>query len=227
MLHGVTGSYLKNMDNHSKYTALLTQIEWKVGPLLIFHTATKEKIDDLIENAQWLDESLDRYSVKLRRKRVAGAGFGYRKFLVDLSIIGISKTVEDTLLDIKEILGVDFNIWKDNHLNVRYHQRVKTIRALNNSVKHNKGYIIDDGKKNSAFLIHECGFQNGVEIYQLELNIPREIFCAYVFLVDLASKLTANGHPILKKPEEEAYRDMINYFIPEFLNLEISCDSIQ
>lgn len=202
-----------------EYLTLLTEIDWKIGALLISHRASLDKVNDLIENTSWVDNSLDRYSNKIRMKKLANAGIGYRKFIIEMTIIGIAKTVEDVIVEIKDCLGVEFDIWTDNY-SLKNHQDIKKIRSLNNCIKHNKGKVTDDGSRNSTFIIDQVGLRAGVEIFTLDIDWTREIYKAYIFLVHLVSHLTDSSHALLSlSDEEDGFTRTMNRFMPDFFRI--------
>jgi hypothetical protein len=197
------------------HTVLISEFMSKLESMWFFFASTHDHINRL--EKEWYGPNVT-ISDKLYMKQRWGTTFAYRTFLKELSIIGISKIVEDLIGEAKRLLGVKFNIWKNDSLNLPYHHQVRYVRALNNVIKHDQSTIVDDGGSNYNFLIHQCGLKAGQIIVHIDFDVARHIFYAWTFLESLTVHLTKLDEEEAEvESEDQAFRSFEKIILPEFI----------
>jgi hypothetical protein len=193
--------------NHSNHVGA---IRHRTGSLLLSYLATSKQIKEMEKSGDWYDSDDSRRNNKDKMKEFGGAVMGYRKYHRELTIIGISKTVEDLIVDLKDYSGNEFKFWKSN-LELNHFKAMKYIRQLNNTIKHSRGLILDDGSISNTYLLKECKVRVNTDIGQsLDIDIEDYIIKAFIFQMDLCKK-TLNISNMFEIPDPDAIR---SYLIP-------------
>ncbi|MFD0991637.1 hypothetical protein [Tenacibaculum geojense] len=177
------------------------------------YTATKDKIDVFHTEIQWYDKDDNHRGNKDRMKETSRMLSGYRQKLNELIIIGIAKSLEDTLYDMKEKLNNDINFWKDCE-DFMYYNEMKKLRNLNNYIKHSKG-IIKRGHPSNDYLIDNAGFTENSKIDNLNLNLEKYIMQSFLFQMEIFWNKDLRDNPYTGiKDDEKSIRKIL---IPEFI----------
>ena len=215
-------------ENKIKLFQMISQIYPKVGGLLISYKATIEKLKDL-EAHEWYDPELNRSENKHRMKELDSAARGYRTFIIEMSVIAMAKIIEDTIIDIKDVFGVNFNIWSNT--TYTYHVDAKIIRSLNNVIKHNQSRISASNVPSGKYLVDTCGFSEGDTIASIfsgraakQLDVERELFQIYIFLMDLVHDLSNFQKDAVDLKSNFTFEKFSESFIPEFINFKSSSE---
>ncbi len=218
---------MNKIDRVLAYNFLITDVYNKIGALVVTYLASKAKLNELYKNTDWFDPSLDRRENKHRMKTAGSALFGYESFLAELTIIGLAKTIEDIVVGIEELLNINYNIWKDDHITSVFHKQAKIIRSLNNVIKHDNGYINRINKPSGKYLVEECGYPDDFKVSQLatssstSFDMLQEIAQVYIFLWNLVAKLTDQPCFHINESEDFNKDTIIKIFVPDYLNLDI------
>lgn len=185
----------------------------RIGSLILMFTLTENKLKEFSGSGKWFDKNDTRSANKYRMKEMGRMINGYRQNIQELSIIGLAKTIEDLLYDMKNKLNLDINFWKDCD-EYSYYEEMKTIRNLNNCLKHNKG-IICIGNNSGKYLINVAGFKNGTVISGLELNLEKYAMQCFVFQMDMFWLQIKKENPYLDiKIQHDKIREIL---IPDFI----------
>lgn len=185
----------------------------RIGSLFLMITLTENKLEEFSESGQWYDKNDSRLANKHRMKEMGRMINGYRQNIQELSIIGLAKSIEDLLYDMKHKLSLNINFWKDcNEYN--YYEEMKIIRNLNNCIKHNKG-IIQAGNDSSNYLINVAGFENQTVISRLEINLEEYAMKCFIFQMDMFWIQTKKENPYLDIKNQ--YNKIKTILIPDFI----------
>ena len=158
-------------------------ISHRLGGLLLMYRTTKSKMKEFQDGIKWYDKEDNRRANKDRMKETGRMLNGYRQNIDELTIIGIAKSIEDLLFDFEDVLGKKINFWKDCD-SYDFFTEMKTIRNLNNCIKHSKG-IIKRGHSANDYLIDEANFEENSKINSLNLNLEKFIYQNFSFQMDL------------------------------------------
>lgn len=185
----------------------------RLGSLLLMFTATKNKIEEFQNEIPYYNKN-DSHSTNKHRMKETGRMFnGYRQKLNELIIIGISKSTEDLLFDIEDKLNNKISFWKDCN-GFDYYKEMKTLRNLNNCIKHSNG-IIKRGGSSSNYLIENDGFKENSKIDYLELDLNKFIFQSFIFQMEIFWDNDERDNPYKQiKDDSEEIRKIL---IPEFI----------
>lgn len=176
-----------------------------------------DKVEQITEETEWYDPDLPRRVNKLLMKQLGGVRFSYLKFIKEMTIIAISKSIEDLVFDIRELLGVEFDFWNPG-FDLRFHEDLKCVRNLNNVIKHSRGIIRDIDNPSHRSLIDDCGFAPESEVEWLDLDIEGYIAKGFVFQVDVISQLTGGEFPDRLHADEDDVIELVkDFLIPEVL----------
>jgi len=208
------------MDPADTYMVLVTTLSAQIQGVLAFHALTHADIERL-SGREWRDPKLSYGENKFRMKILGGLVFSYRRFVAELSLLALAKALEDLLLEASDLGCGKFNIWKGDELRLRYHHDMRYIRALANAVKHSNSRIIDNGSKNNRFLIDQCGVRPGSEVEHLRVDIPRHVYRAYWFLVQLAAHLAGVKAQAVPRSDKVGFERFRNVMLPSFLKLRV------
>lgn len=185
----------------------------RLGSLLLMFTVTKNKIEDFQNEVSWYNKNDSRSTNKHRMKETGRMLNGYRQNLNELIVIGIAKSIEDLLFDFEDKLNYEINFWKDCN-GYDYYNEMKTLRNLNNCIKHSKG-IIKRGQGSNDYLIDIAGFRENSIINYLELDLEKYIFQSFSFQMDIFWSKDVRANPYKElKDESEKIRKIL---IPEFI----------
>lgn len=184
-----------NMNQELDYFSLIGNIESRIGALVLMADSTEKAIEE-ISNRKWFDPKKNRLYNKGTKKILGGAIMGHKGLYIENMVLGLAKVVEDTINDLADMFGVNFNIWKHENPPIKYHDKAKIIRALSNITKHNQG-IIDKSKQNPSikFLTEKFDLPDGLFVRDLpylqnskiETDIIKNIYYIETFLFNLAS----------------------------------------
>ncbi|BBD71040.1 hypothetical protein NIES4072_74520 [Nostoc commune NIES-4072] len=218
---------MNNIETSVAYWCLVTEVNNKIGALVVTYLASKTKLSELYQNQDWFDSSLSRGENKDRMKRTGGALTGYQSFLTELTIIGLSKTIEDIIVGIKEELNFSYNIWKDNNITSAFHKEAKIVRSLNNVIKHNYGYIRKINEPSGKYLVEECGYPDDFQVCLLEsssstvsFDMIQEIAQIYIYLLNLLAKVANQPVSPMADISGNMKEIIVKRFIPEHLYLD-------
>jgi hypothetical protein len=187
----------------------------RLGSLLLMYTATKDKIDVFHTEIQWYNKDDNHRGNKDRMKESSRMLSGYRQKLNELIIIGIAKSLEDTLYDMKEKLNDDINFWKDCEDFICYNE-MKILRNLNNCIKHSKG-IIKRGHTSNDYLIDNAGFTENSKIDNLDLDLEKYIMQSFLFQMEIFWNKDLRDNPYIDiKDDKKSIRKIL---IPDFIEI--------
>ncbi|MDD7887015.1 hypothetical protein [Flavivirga sp. 57AJ16] len=185
----------------------------RLGSLLLMYCVTNEKIDDFPNDVNWYNKDDVRSTNKHRMKETSRMMHGYRKNLNELTIIGLAKTIEDLINDLRDYLNVDVSFWNDCEGFI-FFEEMKIIRNLNNCIKHSKG-IIKRGHPANDYLIDIAGFNENSAVESLSLDIEKYIYNSFSFQMDLfwSTDKRNNPYDVIKNE----YKKIRHQLIPEFI----------
>jgi hypothetical protein len=208
------------MDPADKYMVLVTTLSAQIQGVLAFYALTQADIGRLTDR-EWKDPKLSYGENKFRMKMLGGLVFSYRRFVAELSLIALAKALEDLLAEASDLGCVKFEIWKGDELRLRYHHDMRFIRALANVVRHSNSRVTDNKVKNHRFLIDKCRVSPGSEVEYLRLDIPRQAYRAYWFLLQLAAHLAGVEAEAVPRTETVGFRRFCRVMLPSFLNIRL------
>jgi hypothetical protein len=187
----------------------------RLGSLLLMYTATKDKIDVFHTEIQWYNKDDNHRGNKDRMKETSRMLSGYRQKLNELIIIGIAKSLEDTLYDMKEKLNDDIDFWKDCEDFICYNE-MKILRNLSNCIKHSKG-IIQRGHISNDYLIDNAGFTENSKIDNLDLDLEKYIMQSFLFQMEIFWNKDLRDNPYIDiKDDKKSIRKVL---IPAFIEI--------
>jgi hypothetical protein len=189
----------------------------RIGSLTLMISLTESKLEEFSGNGQWYDKNDTRLANKHRMKEMGRMIGGYRQNIQELSIIGLAKTIEDLLYDLKDKLDLNINFWKDcNEYN--HYEEMKIIRSLNNCIKHNKGIICSESNS-GKYLENIAGFESGTIISSLQIDLEKYAMQCFLFQMDIFWKQIEKENPYVGIKDK--YDEIKKILIPAFINLEI------
>ena len=217
---------MTDLQAQFSFLGLVTEIHNKVGALAVMYLASKSKIQELYQTTSWYDPSLDKAENKDRMKSAGTAIAGYKEFLIELSIIGLAKTIEDIIVGIEEEFSYRYDIWRDHHVTSVFHNEAKIIRSLNNVIKHNCGVIRESNRPSGEYLVVNCGYPNELKISNIELcstlsfDLLEKIAQVYIYLLNLVSEVANYPAPNLTAIPKNMKETVISRFVPDYLNVK-------
>lgn len=198
------------------YAQFVSIIPHRVGAILLSYLATNNKIKEMYE-IKWYDENLSRLENKENMKIVGGSAMSYNKFIKEMTIVAVSKSIEDLLNDLNEEAGLSLEFW-DLDASIVFYDEMKKIRNMNNCIKHSNGIVKDDQSNCNRYLIDVCGLTPDYEITLFEMDYEKVILNNFFFQYDLFCK-TLNYENVWTEINDESYSDLKKYLIPPILNL--------
>jgi hypothetical protein len=183
------------LDDFIKHGVLFSSICGRLSSVLISYRVVLEKADQLDENNNWLRTDVDYGEMKQQMKEIGGARFSLLHFIQEMTIIALSKTVEDLAVELRSLAKYEFSFW-DPEFDLPFHVDIGCLRNLNNSIKHSRGVIIDDDQPSNRSLIDDCGFEAGKEIRYLDLDLELYIAKAFFFQNALIEQVTGYSSEI-------------------------------
>jgi hypothetical protein len=220
-------SDMNNIDIQIKYCCLVTEVNNKIGAIVVTYLASTNKIHELYENSTWYNPTLPNSENKHRMKTTGAAIIGYEIFLTELIIIALSKTIEDIILGIKEEFNVSYDIWKHNHITSIFHQEAKLVRALNNVIKHNNGLIEKSNEPSGKYLVNEFGYPDGCKVVDVVSTLGKSDYILektaqiYVYLLNLVAKIANQPVSPLADISDNMKERIIKRFIPDYLQISV------
>jgi hypothetical protein len=184
-----------------------------------FHASITEHIARLAKQP-WRDEALSYSENKFRMKALGSVIFSYRRFVKELSVLALSKALEDFLVEAEGLGCEKFDLWKGDDLRLRYHHDMKYIRSLANTIKHASSRVVDNQERRNRFLIDECGVTPGIEVEFISIDIPLYVYRTYWFLHQLAMHFTSVKGPQVPKHEGRGFAKFKRETILAFLKHE-------
>lgn len=175
-------------ENNRRYMQLLDGLFKRFGGILISIISIKERIEDL-HNRPWFDESADRWTNKMMKKRHTVAVWGHEEFTKELLIIGLGKILEDTFNEIEAVAGCKIKFWANPFPHeVRNLKEAKIVRQLSNTIKHNSGIV--DATHDGFSILKDAGFQAGDSIGKSSIDHLEYSLHIFNFLLDLIVDIT-------------------------------------
>ena len=201
------------LNKQIAYRLMLGGIHLYMAPLLVSYKASNEKIREILTKATWVEG--DPAEKRHTQTQMVGTAVGFRRFLVEMSIVGLARALESALINIKKEASIKYDVWRSPYSLV-YDKQVKIILSLNNIVKHNQSKV-SRNSESGKFLINGCGIAEGADIATLGVDFEAEFCHVYMYLLDLLWSLTGIKHPYLEFNEEEQRKTITGLFLPEFL----------
>lgn len=212
------GTDWEQLPEELRWGVLVSDYRSKLHALWMFREAAEAHLEQLSQY-DWYDERLSRFENKLRMKELGGALFGIRKYLRELTIIGLAKTMEDFFGFVKETADQTFRIWDHDDLGLLFHREARYVWALNNVIKHNNSVVGDSASsKNAAYLVNAMGLSEGDQIELLPLDERRLFFQIHGFLDDFTTVVAGIDRVDPARYEtEEAFSEFAEDMTPGFL----------
>jgi len=204
-----------NLIEYTNRAMIHFDILHRLGGLLLMYRTTNSKMQKFQEGIQWYDDKDNRRANKDRMKETGRMLNGYRQNINELTIIGIAKSIEDLFFDFEDVLGKKLNFWKDCD-DCDYFTEMKTIRNLNNCIKHSKG-IIKRGHPSNDYLIDEAEFEENLKIGYLNLDLEKYIYQSFSFQMSLFWNNDKRDNPF--KNINENYEKIREILIPSFMEI--------
>jgi len=178
------------------------------------YRTTNSKMQEFQDGIKWYDEKDNHRANKDRMKETSRMLSGYRQNIDELTIIGIAKSIEDLLFDLEDVLSQKIHFWNDCK-NYDYFTQMKTIRNLNNCIKHSKG-IIKRGHPSNDYLIDEAKFEENSKIEHLNLDLEKYIYQNFSFQMDIFWDKDERDNPF--KNIKENHTKIKEILIPSFMD---------
>jgi hypothetical protein len=162
-----------------------------------------------------------KYKDKDEMKHLGGTIKQMEDKFIELSILGLSKMVEDFFNNLKRFGKIKLNVWDSSCDTILYSKEVRLIRHLANVIKHNNS-IIDSsyGGKSIDALIIEYGFDDETPISWLNIFKPstKDSILKYTYITNefCYDVLKYNGFMSKSKKnlsDDEIIKYMYKHFI--------------
>jgi len=174
--------------------------------------ATFRSIDDM---GKWP------YTDKYEMKEIGATLNQMRDKFLELSILGISKMVEDFFNNLEQLGEVNISIWDSTLNTVAFSHDVRLIRHIGNVIKHNNSYIDSStGGRSVKALISEYGFSDETPIQWLSIfkksvkdSIFRNIYKTNQFCFEILHREGAVSDIRKILPEDEIVPFLYKFYI--------------
>jgi hypothetical protein len=154
-----------------------------VGTLSVMTDATCRSFEDM---SKW------RYTTKDEMKHLGGTIFQMNNKFIELSVLAISKMVEDFFNNLSEYRKVPTKIWDTAFDGCRFAVETRRVRHLGNVIKHNNSIIDSTKGQSGAALVGQYGMEDDTPIHWIEIFrgpiddvILKQIFMAHEFCQDV------------------------------------------
>ncbi len=204
------------MEKFIIYSICTSSITYRVGEILLSFLATQQKIDELLK-INWHDPSSGRSENKQNMKILGVSVIRYKKLLKEMTVIAVSKSIEDLINDVNEYLSKTIKFWEIVGDPV-YYIEMKMIRSMNNCIKHSSEIVKDNVEPSNRYLIDECGIKPNFPLEYYNMDYETIILKNFLFQFDLSSKLMNFKNP-WTNINESNIRKIRNYLIPSILKL--------
>lgn len=198
-------------------TLLHSSMVERTSTILISYLATEQKIEQILK-IEWYNPNTDSSENRFNMKYLGASAMRYRDFLQEMTIIAVSKSIEDLINDIDEFCNIKVNFWKLD-ANTRYYAEMKMVRNSCNCIKHSNGVVADNSKQSNRYLIDNCDFIPDYPVTHNVLHYEEIILKSLLFQDDLLSKVLGTN-TLLGNISEDNISKVKNILLPPILNLK-------
>lgn len=155
-------------------------------------------------------------------KHLGGTIIQMKHKFIELSILNLSKIIEDFFNNLERYGNIKVNIWDSSCDEIIFSREIRIIRHLGNIIKHNNS-IIDSstGGRSVNALIDDYGFEDGVPISRLNIFEPsiKNTILKYVYMSNefCYEVLKLNGF-IAKDRKNLSEKEIIKYMYENYIH---------
>lgn len=158
--------------------------------------ATQEKN---IRSISLFESNTDKPISKIDFKELASAGMIINQVSAEALIALVANSIETFAIRLERHVGVTWESFTSPRNDIKYAERTKQFRALNNIFKHQEGFIMSAGSRSAKFLVENHYFKDETYLKHLgtENIIPKfelAIYEAFAHMYDICYQLANLQH---------------------------------